>query len=268
MPELPEVETTCRALAQCCIGHTISGLECLSPRLRYPLDATLQAAVGQKVCDVKRRAKYIYFVLERGYIVCHFGMSGFFRWDQRALKKHDHVLIHFPHTRLIYNDPRRFGFMLWSVSSPCQALWSHLGPEPLSDDFNLSYILSHKLTQSRLPIKVLLMDARWVVGIGNIYASEVLFLAGISPETLAKSLQAIHWQALLLHIKKILAQAIDAGGCSIKNFAYGDKLGYFSQSLQVYGRGNQPCMHCHTLLVSKKIGQRSSVYCPQCQPCL
>ncbi len=266
MPELPEVETTRRALCQVVEGHRILQCEWSTPRLRYPLSSSLKKSEGQIIEKITRRAKHLCFHLSQGYVVVHLGMSGFFRWQDQVPRRHDHVVLTCDSARLIYHDTRRFGAWLWCDQNPDDTLFKAYGPEPLSDAFSLDYCLSHACCRSHRAIKQVVMDASWVVGVGNIYANEALFQAKIHPHQPANTLLKVHWAALREAIRAILAKAIEAGGCSIVDFKWDEQLGYFAQSLCVYGRQDKPCMRCDQPLEHSQLGGRRTVYCRQCQP--
>ena len=270
MPELPEVETTCRGIAPHSIQQIIETVIVRQPQLRWCIPDNLADSVrGQTVQAVTRRGKYILIRMETGHIIIHLGMSGSLRFitDQSPAEKHDHVDIVFANKCCLrYHDPRRFGCILWTDQPLSEHfLLKKLGHEPLEKAFDSDYF--YQCTQGRKrAIKTLIMDSHIVVGVGNIYASEALFLAGIHPKTPAKNLTVQHCKKLVAIIKQVLQQAIQQGGTTLKDFVNSEgKAGYFQQSLHVYGRKNQACLQCTTPIEQVTIGQRSSFYCPQCQ---
>ena len=270
MPELPEVETTKRGISPH-IQNKLVGKVCVrNSRLRWPIPENLAATItGKKILDTERRGKYLLFKFSHGTLIWHLGMSGSLRIvDQHTpIQTHDHVDIEFnPQTILRYNDPRRFGAVLWTREDPhSHKLLTHLGPEPLGESFSADYLYdsSRKKTQA---IKSWIMDAKVVVGVGNIYANESLFLAGIHPLKAAGKVSRAAFEKLYQAICHVLHNAITQGGTTLRDFVGGDgKPGYFQQQLLVYGRGGQPCRQCTKPLTEKRIAQRSSVYCTHCQ---
>lgn len=269
MPELPEVETTCRGIQPHIIQQTVTSMIIRQPQLRWPIPADLPSCIqGHRILSVSRRAKYILIYFNHGKLLIHLGMSGNLRIVTQATTagKHDHVdwLLQSGHL-LRFNDPRRFGAILWQTQNTEHPLFSRLGPEPLAEDFNAEYLLCccHQRKQA---IKQRIMDQQVVVGVGNIYASEALFYAGIDPRRPSGevSLQAL--KGLVREIKRILNYAISRGGTTLRDFVGGDgKPGYFQQELAVYGRKNQACIRCAHPLNEIRLGQRSSVYCSHCQ---
>lgn len=271
MPELPEVETTRRGISGHVIGLTISSIRVNNPNLRWPVPVVeMQSALpGQKILSVKRRAKYLLLDCGTGCIIIHLGMSGSLRIvDQSVtLEKHDHVEILFENGKsLRLRDPRRFGSVLWTENAVHEhRLLARLGPEPLAEDFNGDYLFK-KTRNRRCSIKNLIMNAQCVVGVGNIYASEALFHAGIRPGKAAAVLSRKSCQRLATEVKQVLSNAIAAGGTTLRDFTNSEgQAGYFSQSLFVYGREGEPCLQCGAAIKRKLIGQRSSFYCPNCQ---
>jgi formamidopyrimidine-DNA glycosylase len=269
MPELPEVETVRRGISPYIKERKIQSVILRRPNLRWPIPSAItELSPGQIITDVQRRSKYLRLLLENGEIIIHLGMSGKLTWvtHDTPLKKHDHADWVFEHGRLRYNDPRRFGAILWQdASTPCPQL-QQLGPEPLSRQFHHRY-LHAALQRSQTAIKIRIMDAKVVVGVGNIYASEALFHAGIHPCTSSQHLSEPEAAALTTAIKKTLKRAIASGGTTLKDFANGDgKPGYFQQKLWVYGRDGQACRRCHSLIDKITQGGRASYFCPQCQP--
>ena len=269
MPELPEVETTRRGIASHIVGKTLVKAVVRNPRLRWPVADLDKLLSGQVLQDVARRGKYLLFSFDRGVLLGHLGMSGSMQILQ-ALgppATHDHIdLIFEDNTVLRYTDPRRFGAMLWTEDDVgSHPLLAHLGPEPLEEDFTADYLYrrSRSRTQS---IKTFIMDSKVVVGVGNIYANEALFRAGIKPIKAAGKVSRVAYEHLVADIKHVLADAIRQGGTTLRDFSGGDgKPGYFKQQLQVYGRGDLPCTVCGKPLKEIKLGQRTTVYCTSCQ---
>lgn len=270
MPELPEVETTRRGIAPHLIGQRVQRVVVRNARLRWPIPEDLDVRLsGQQIVSVERRAKYLLIGAEVGTLISHLGMSGSLRMVEAGtpVAKHDHVDIELESGLVLrYTDPRRFGAMLWSIESPLQhALLQKLGPEPLLDDFSVNHLYECSRGRS-IAVKPFIMDNAVVVGVGNIYASEALFAAGIDPRREAGSLSKARYAKLTAEIKRILSWAIEQGGTTLRDFVGGDgKPGYFQQKLFVYGRSGQPCLGCATELREIKLGQRASVYCPKCQ---
>lgn len=270
MPELPEVETTCRAISPFLHHKTIANITLRHTQLRLPISADLQLATGQTILAVNRRAKYLIIELTHGRLLIHLGMSGHLRILTTATLpgKHDHIDLTLTDGILLrYHDPRRFGLWLYTTTLPDEhPFFSHLGPEPLSNDFNGDYLYqkAHKKTQS---IKSFIMTNETVVGVGNIYATESLFLAGIHPLYPAGLVSKDDMDCLATFIKQVLQQAIIAGGTTLRDFYTADgKPGYFANELQVYGRKHQACFRCQSPIEIVKIAGRSSTFCPQCQP--
>ncbi|MCW8387045.1 bifunctional DNA-formamidopyrimidine glycosylase/DNA-(apurinic or apyrimidinic site) lyase [Fluoribacter dumoffii] len=270
MPELPEVETTKEGIKPHLEGQTIQGVIVRNPKLRLPVPANLdELCVGKKILSVSRRAKYILIQLTKGYLLIHLGMSGHLRIEavQKKPEKHDHVMLLLENGLMLrFCDPRRFGLFLYIEENPYQhQLLRHLGPEPLSNEFNGQY-LAQRAQNKNKSVKSFIMDSDIVVGVGNIYASESLFLANIHPGTPAKKLSEATCYALTTHIKEVLTQAILAGGTTLRDFyAFDGKPGYFSIELKVYGRTKQPCLRCQHPIESLVIAGRSSFFCPACQ---
>lgn len=269
MPELPEVETTCRGIKPHITGSQLSQVRVRQARLRWPVTPGLQQILaGQTLHSVSRRGKYLLLGFDSGTLLIHLGMSGSLRVlpDNTPAGKHDHVDLVFSDQCLRFHDPRRFGAILWTAEPPEQhQLLQHLGPEPLDAAFNGAYL--HKLaSRRRVTVKNLLMDGRVVVGVGNIYANESLFMAGILPQRQCKRIALPRYQRLAACVKQVLAAAIEQGGTTLQDFQQADgKPGYFAQKLQVYGRTDMPCPLCGHTIRHKIIGQRSSFYCPGCQ---
>lgn len=269
MPELPEVEV-CRLGISPHISHqTVSKVVVRNKQLRWPVPDEVSSVSGKKVCSVTRRSKYLLIEFEHGTLVLHLGMSGTLRIIDAATpaQKHDHFDLVFSNNKMLrLNDPRRFGAVLWFADHiDEQGILAKLGPEPLSSDFADGYLFN-KAKNRKVPIKTFLMNNQVVVGVGNIYANEALFQAGILPTAAAGSISETRYNELTKIIKKVLAAAIEQGGTTLKDFTQTDgKPGYFAQSLNVYGRAGQPCLKCETTLEEIRQSNRSSVYCPQCQ---
>ena len=270
MPELPEVETTRRGLLPYVEHATVTDVIVNNYSLRWPIDLKLKKHINNRpVLSLKRRGKYLLFEFENGHLIWHLGMSGSIRviTDNRPKIKHDHVEIHLNNQAILrYNDPRRFGAVIWTQENPLEhKLIAHLGPEPLSKEFNSEYLfnLSRKRSQH---VKQWIMDSKVVVGAGNIYANESLFIAGIHPLKAAGKLSKAQAELLVKTIKHVLEKAIRQGGTTLRDFVGTDgKPGYFKQQLNVYGRGGEPCTQCGKKLIEKKLAQRTTVYCTHCQ---
>lgn len=271
MPELPEVETICRGLTPLIVGSIVAEVIVREPRLRVLIPADLTTVLQQRqILSVSRRAKYllIYFSGDCSLLI-HLGMSGTLRYltDPVPFDRHDHVEIIFTQgSRLRFRDPRRFGAILLSSGNPLShPLLIALGPEPLSDDLNTAYLYTRS-RQRTLTIKSFLMEQRTVVGVGNIYASEALYAAGIAPWTPAGTISRRRFGRLVDEVRAVLQRAITAGGTTLRDFqnAVG-KPGYFSSELAVYGRIGQDCRNCGEKIQAMRIGGRSSFYCPHCQ---
>ncbi|HBB52906.1 MAG TPA: DNA-formamidopyrimidine glycosylase [Legionellales bacterium] len=269
MPELPEVQTTCDGILPYLKQQTIEEVVVRTPKLRWPIPQNLkQILLHQKILNVSRRAKYIIIHLTQGYLMIHLGMSGHLRILKETLlpAKHDHIDIILENGHILrYNDPRRFGAFLYTEDLEHFPLFQKLGPEPLSEAFNSQYLLE-SCRNKTVPIKNHIMNQHIVVGVGNIYASEALFLAHIHPLRQAESIQLEELEALVQAIQLILKEAIRQGGTSISDYMNSEgKPGYFSQQLKVYQREGKPCLVCQTPIQSLRIGQRSSFFCPRCQ---
>ncbi|UVO18362.1 bifunctional DNA-formamidopyrimidine glycosylase/DNA-(apurinic or apyrimidinic site) lyase [Stutzerimonas stutzeri] len=269
MPELPEVETTRRGIAPHLVGQRVSRVIVRERRLRWPIPEDLDVRLsGQRIEAVERRAKYLLIRFEAGTLIAHLGMSGSLRLVEGALPpaKHEHVdLLLESGQALRYTDPRRFGALLWSDDPLNHVLLASLGPEPLSEAFDGERLF--QLSRGRsMAVKPFIMDNAVVVGVGNIYASEALFAAGIDPRRPAGGISRARYLKLADEIKRILALAIERGGTTLRDFVGGDgKPGYFQQELFVYGRSGEFCKHCGTTLREVRLGQRASVYCSRCQ---
>ncbi|MEX2479922.1 MAG: bifunctional DNA-formamidopyrimidine glycosylase/DNA-(apurinic or apyrimidinic site) lyase [Gammaproteobacteria bacterium] len=270
MPELPEVETTRRGIAPLLGGRRVRAVYVHEPRLRQAVPGNLPSVLtGQRLLDVQRRAKYLLFRFEGGTLLVHLGMSGSLRVVDAAQPRlpHDHVEIDFgPRRMLRLRDPRRFGLMVWTVDDPARhSLLATLGPEPFDEGFSAAYL--HALGHGRRgAVKNFIMDAHVVVGVGNIYAAEALFRAGIHPARAAGRISLIRYALLVAHVRSVLAEAIEAGGTTLRDFVRNDgEPGYFRHNLLVYGRRGQPCTICGKAVRLRVIGQRSSFYCASCQ---
>jgi formamidopyrimidine-DNA glycosylase len=269
MPELPEVETTRRGIAPYLIGHRVIALVIRQPRLRWPIPPVLRRKLpGQKIENVERRAKYLLVHTGAGAALLHLGMSGSLRVLPAEVPPaaHDHFDWRLDSGRILrYTDPRRFGCLLWQPPGKTHSLLADLGPEPLSADLDGAHLW--KMSRGRsAPVKTFLMDQKIVVGVGNIYAAEALFAAGIHPRRAAGSVSLARYQRLADEIKRILAHAITRGGTTLRDFISPDGVpGYFEQELFVYGREGQPCKVCRTPIRAVVLGQRSTFYCARCQ---
>lgn len=270
MPELPEVETTCKGISPHITNNKITKVIVRNRSLRWPIPTGLnKKLINQKVTSVIRRAKYLLIKTEAGTLIVHLGMSGSLRIlsSNEAVEKHDHFEVQFKDGLCLrLRDPRRFGCVLWTKDDPLKhKLLVNLGPEPLDKGFNAE-LLFERSRKRKTTIKQFIMDAKIVVGVGNIYASESLFLAGISPKRLAGKITKKNAYDLTIAIKKILKQAIKQGGTTLKDFRSSDgKPGYFQQKLKVYDRKDKPCIKCKKPIKHITLGQRSTFYCPNCQ---
>lgn len=270
MPELPEVETTRRGLEPHVRRRRIVALEVYERRLRWPVAARLPAAVaGQRIAGISRRAKYLLLELQFGTLLVHLGMSGNLRVVKvgEPRRTHDHFdLVLDSGKALRFNDPRRFGSLLYTRADPERhPLLKHLAPEPFDAAFDAQY-LWRVTRRRRVAIKQLLMNSHLVVGVGNIYASEALFRARIAPGRRAATLSRAETAQLLRAVRAVLAQAIRAGGTTLRDYVGADGApGYFRQRLYVYERAGKPCRRCGTAVRTRTQGQRSTYYCPACQ---
>ena len=270
MPELPEVETTRRGLAPGLIGQQIVAAVVRQPSLRLPVSENLHShCQGQIIQSIERRSKYLLIHLQQGCLLVHLGMSGHLRMvsADTPIGKHDHIDLVLANGQVLrYQDPRRFGLWLFLASAYHQhALLQKLGPEPLTEAFNSQY-LHQRLKGKKQPIKTAIMDNHVLVGVGNIYASESLFRAGVHPLSPAGNLTLVQVKRLVQEIKAVLAAAIEAGGTTLKDFYAADgKPGYFSISLQVYGRQGAPCLSCGQTIQSTKLAGRNTFFCGVCQ---
>ncbi len=269
MPELPEVETTLRGIEPHLLNQRIARVIVRDPRLRWPVPAAVKKAEGQVFVSLNRRGKYLLLKLEQGGLIIHLGMSGSLRILQRqsSPEKHDHIDIELENgVCLRFNDPRRFGAFLWvDDAMESHELLRDLGPEPLSKEFTADY-LYHRSRTRRVAIKNFIMNGHIVVGVGNIYASEALFMAGIHPQRAAGRVSRRRYEGLVAAIRDVLSRAIIQGGTTLRDFVNSDGApGYFAQELLVYDRAGSECFQCGAAVRQKVIGQRSSYYCPACQ---
>lgn len=269
MPELPEVETTLRGIEPHLLKQRIAHVVVRDARLRWPVPAEVAKAEGQQVDALQRRGKYLLLKLQQGGLLVHLGMSGSLRVLQQpaAPKKHDHFDIELQNgVCLRFNDPRRFGAFLWLEGDMLShELLRDLGPEPLSGDFTADYL--YRASRGRkLAVKNFIMDGHIVVGVGNIYASESLFMAGIHPQRAAGRISRQRYESLVAAIRDVLEHAIRRGGTTLRDFVNSEGApGYFAQELLVYDRAGSDCFQCGGKIAQKVIGQRSSYYCPVCQ---
>ncbi|MBF0295295.1 MAG: bifunctional DNA-formamidopyrimidine glycosylase/DNA-(apurinic or apyrimidinic site) lyase [Magnetococcales bacterium] len=271
MPELPEVETIRRGLAPLLVGRTLRETRVLDGRLRWPVPVRELAVAtdGRVIREIGRRGKYLLLACGAGHLLIHLGMSGRLTWlaGPEPLRPHQHVVWHLEGgAEMRLTDPRRFGAVLWAAGEwRDHPLLAGLGPEPLERDFSGDYCLE-KARGRRVAVKSWLMDGRMVAGVGNIYAAEALFRAGIHPGRTVGELSALHWQALVEAVQTVLREAIAQGGTTLRDFRQADgEPGYFVQSLQVYGRAHAPCPVCGEPIRQCRIGQRSTCFCPRCQ---
>lgn len=270
MPELPEVETTRRGIEPWLAGRHIRQLLVRERRLRWPVPVGIERRLrGAEVRDVERRGKYLLLNTDAGTALIHLGMSGRLRVLTRPARPgtHDHFdIVADSGTRIRFHDPRRFGSLLWAGSDPaCHPLLAALGPEPLGNEFDGGYLWRVSRGR-RVSIKQHLMNAAVVVGVGNIYASEALFRAGIDPRRAAGRISRRDMNRLANGVREVLTEAIRQGGTTLRDFAWGDgQPGYFAQELRVYGRKGEPCRRCATPIRQIVQGQRSTFFCPRCQ---
>lgn len=273
MPELPEVETVCRGLRRHIIGRTITKVVVRSDSVIHDKNLTVEKFIagveGRTILDIKRRGKYILFKLNKGWLVCHLRMTGKLLVYSAEVQptKHDHVIFYLDnHMAVFYEDVRRFGgFNLCDDTATVMEQLAKLGPEPLEENFNANYFFESTRRRKR-PIKTHLLDQSVVAGVGNIYADEILFAAGVRPRKSAMRLTRVEAQKMVDATKRILTEAIAAGGSTIRDYVDSNhQEGAFQLSHQAYGRAGEPCKRCGTALKSVTVGGRSSVYCPICQ---
>jgi formamidopyrimidine-DNA glycosylase len=271
MPELPEVETTRRGIAPHVLGQTVTDLVVREPRLRWPVPAELPEKLrGRTIRAVERRGKYLLLhTATTGTLLIHLGMSGSLRVTDPALppKKHDHLdLVLASGLALRFHDPRRFGCWLWTEDDPCaHPLLAELGPEPLEAGFGGAHLHGRSRGRS-VAVKAFIMDSHVVVGVGNIYANEALFRAGIAPHRPAGRVSADRYEKLADAIRAVLAASIEQGGTTLRDFVNeAGNPGYFRQTLQVYDRAGEPCLRCGAAIKRVRLGQRATYWCPRCQ---
>ncbi len=269
MPELPEVETSRRGIAPWLEGMRVENVVVRERRLRWPVPAEIDRLLpGEIIHSIRRRAKYLLFDTDAGILLLHLGMSGSVRIIDHSepAAKHDHVDIVIEDGKALrFRDPRRFGSMLWTNDVGKHPLLRDLGPEPLGEEFDGDY-LWQAARGRRISIKQFIMNGAVVVGVGNIYASESLFLAGIHPLRRADRVAMPRMQLLATSIRSVLQQAIEAGGTTLRDYYGGDgEPGYFRQQLEVYAREGEPCRRCKSPIAAVVLGQRSTFYCKRCQ---
>ncbi|MEM9604936.1 MAG: bifunctional DNA-formamidopyrimidine glycosylase/DNA-(apurinic or apyrimidinic site) lyase [Pseudomonadota bacterium] len=269
MPELPEVETTRRGIEPWLVGAAVTDFAVHQRQLRWPVPEALDALVGARVRAVTRRAKYLLIDTLPGTAIVHLGMSGslrVYRGDE-ALRKHDHVDLKLDNGHgLRFHDPRRFGSWLWQAAgAPLHPRLASLGPEPFEAAFSPTRLFERS-RGSKAPVKTFIMNNATVVGVGNIYASEALYRAGVRPGRAAGRVTRREYAALHEAIVTVLQAAIQQGGTTLRDFLNSDgEPGYFAQSLNVYGRAGEPCHRCGSTVSSRVIGQRSTFWCRECQ---
>ena len=269
MPELPEVETTRRGILDAVQDHCVLKISVHNPRLRWPVPPELSDLEGQQVRTITRRGKYLLLEAETGTALIHLGMSGSLRLvsPETPRKTHDHVeLLMDSGLTLRLHDPRRFGCFLWLTTPPSEhPLLAKLGPEPLEPDFDGNWLFRYSRGRSA-PVKSIIMDSHVVVGVGNIYANEALFRAGIHPLRAAGRISALRYERLANEIKAILAYAIEKGGTTLRDFVNSQgEPGYFQLELDAHGRGGLPCRRCQNAMKEVRLSGRSTVFCPRCQ---
>lgn len=273
MPELPEVENVRKSLIKDLkLGSKLSDICFLRKDLRFPIpQKSLKKLINSKLANIFRRGKYLLFEFTNGVMISHLGMTGQWRIsrDIKSLKKHDHLYLVFDSDIfLIYNDPRRFGYVDYIDEIKLvneHPLFLHLGLEPFAEHMNFKYLKS-KASKAKRPIKVFLMDQEVVVGVGNIYASEVLFQAHVKPSRLASHIKDPEWILIVKAIKQILQNAIDGGGSTIRDYRKTDgSKGSYQDSHLVYGKDGQPCTKCKSPIKKIILGGRATFWCPKCQ---
>ena len=270
MPELPEVETTRRGIEPHIVGNTVTDVVIRKRHLRWPVPHQLNHKIsGQTVLSLQRRGKYLLLGFAGGTVILHLGMSGSLRVLDCTIppQKHDHVDFVFQDGQCLrLRDPRRFGAVLYTSRDPFRhKLLAELGPEPLQDEFSGDYLL-HQSRGKKIAVKLFIMNSKVVVGVGNIYANEALFLAGIHPKRSAGRLSAARYAQLAQAIKVVLRAAIKAGGTTLRDFTAEDgRPGYFQQQLHVYGKAGEACSRCGATIKHISLGQRATYYCPHCQ---
>ncbi|MHA7841548.1 MAG: bifunctional DNA-formamidopyrimidine glycosylase/DNA-(apurinic or apyrimidinic site) lyase [Gammaproteobacteria bacterium] len=271
MPELPEVETCRQGIAPYVLHKIINDVSIYHYQLRWPISPLLpNCLIDTTFTELSRRGKYLLFKNHKGTLIIHLGMSGSLRLcsPQTPLKKHDHVVLQFAEGKeLRYHDPRRFGALVWTEEpSQSHPLLVNLGLEPLSESFTVDNLLA-KSQGKRKPIKNVIMDGNIVVGIGNIYANEILYVSKIHPLLPCCELKPKQWFILVEKCQRVLQQAIQQGGTTLRDFVNGHgEPGYFAQALHVYGRDGEPCHHCAQPIERIIMQGRSTFFCPSCQP--
>jgi formamidopyrimidine-DNA glycosylase len=270
MPELPEVETARAGLEPLLVGRTIRGAVVRVPGLRWPIAPGLgELLSGREILAVGRRAKYLLVGCRGGTLILHLGMSGHLRVvaGDTPAGKHDHIDILLDDGRLLrFHDPRRFGALLWTAADPARhPLLLEMGPEPFAVELDGDYLYQRSRGR-KVAVKVFLMDQKVLVGVGNIYASEALFRARICPLAPAGTIGRERYGQLLAAVREVLVEAIAAGGTTLRDFRdQGGRPGYFARQLQVYGREGEACPRCGLPIRQRRLGQRSTYYCPACQ---
>ena len=270
MPELPEVESTRRGLEREVVGHTIAATVVRDRRLRWPVPTELPRKLARReIRGVRRRAKYLLIEVGTGTVLVHLGMSGSLRLldASTAPRPHDHIDLVLDDGRCVrYHDPRRFGCWLWIDSEPSRhRLLAHLGPEPLGPAFDGAW-LHERLRRRTAPIKTLLMDSRIVAGVGNIYANEALFIAGIDPRRAGGRVARGRIDRLVCALRQVLSVALEAGGTTLRDYARTDgAAGEFASRLDMYGRDGEPCPRCATPIAKTILAQRTTWFCRRCQ---
>ncbi|GLQ74621.1 bifunctional DNA-formamidopyrimidine glycosylase/DNA-(apurinic or apyrimidinic site) lyase [Vibrio penaeicida] len=269
MPELPEVEVSRLGITPHLKGQKVKAIHVRQPKLRWMVPESIQTLVGKEILDITRRAKYLMIETKAGSAVVHLGMSGSLRVLDAFIEpgKHDHVDLVLTNGKVLrYNDPRRFGSWLHAEYGEQPDVLNHLGPEPLTYAFDIDYF-TQQAKRKKTVVKQFIMDNKVVVGVGNIYANESLFMSRIHPQLPANQLNDSELELLHSNIKRVLDTAIKQGGTTLKDFNQADgKPGYFAQELQVYGRSGEKCTVCESVIEDVKIGQRNTFYCPVCQP--
>jgi len=267
MPELPEVETTKNGLVKLLTNKRITSVEIPNPNLRWRVEDSIKSVLNNRtIRSFSRRGKYILFNLDKGHLMIHLGMSGKINVVDinEPLKKHDHFILYFKSKVMRFNDSRRFGSIFY-LEDLNHKLLNNLGVEPLENLFHKNYLFENSRNKTQ-NVKAFIMDSKIVVGVGNIYACESLFMSGINPKTKSNKISKQRYTNLTNNIKKVLAKAIKAGGTTLQDFAKVDgKPGYFSQELSVYGRENENCYNCNGKIKRIVQNQRSTFYCPKCQ---
>jgi len=267
MPELPEVETTKNGLVKLLTNKRITSVEIPNPNLRWRVEDSIKSVLNNRtIRSFSRRGKYILFNLDKGHLMIHLGMSGKINVVDinEPLKKHDHFILYFKSKVMRFNDSRRFGSIFY-LEDLNHKLLNNLGVEPLENLFHKNYLFENSRNKTQ-NVKAFIMDSKIVVGVGNIYACESLFMSGINPKTKSNKISKQRYINLTNNIKKVLAKAIKSGGTTLQDFAKVDgKPGYFSQELSVYGRENENCYNCNGKIKRIVQNQRSTFYCPKCQ---